>query len=168
MSIFILCLKAFAAWLLADALSGLAHWVLDTQLVADGWFPGLVDDNERHHARPEAMLEYTIWQNMSTSLFALAAAGLFHAFGAPFIIWLSFVFLFFGNLVHRWAHERRNQVPPFVRTLQRLGIFQSPAHHALHHRSFSRLLSRRESFGRFCVMSNFVNTFIEFWTGPLA
>lgn len=154
-------LQICAAWLLADAMSGLAHWILDTRLSAGGQFAGLVQDNVRHHAKPEAMLELTVWENLSTSYVSLILAGLLLDFGAPLTIWLSFVFLFFSNLVHRWAHERRSGVPRVVRWLQRIGVFQSPAHHARHHRADGRLLTRRESVRSYCVMSNFLNPLLN-------
>lgn len=160
-----IALQIVAAWLLADAMSGLAHWILDRRLRSGGRFASLVEDNVQHHARPEGILEFTHWQNVRGSLLSIGLAGMTRGLGAPLIVWLAFVFLFFGNLVHRWAHERRDQIPYVVRVLQRLGIFQSPAHHALHHRCSGRLVKREESTRRYCVMSNYMNALLE-WRPP--
>lgn len=154
-----------AAWLLADAMSGLVHWVMDKRLRVHGepdtFLQFVAADNELHHTNPGSIAKFTILQNMGSSLTAAPISFCLWATGAPTFLWLAFTFLLFGNVVHRWAHAPLAETPRIVQLLQRLGIFQSKQHHFQHHYTMGRRNARAQSSRRYCVMSNFINPLLE-------
>lgn len=158
-----------SAWLCADFISGLVHRWEDRALTGQSrmaFLNRVRADNERHHLRPQALCEGTWWSNISTTApaaWALAALAALtgHGFWA-----LTFTFLGFGNLVHRWAHDRLEDRPVLVVAAQRIGLLAGPSHHAGHHFRRGRKVSREEADRRFCVMSAWLNPVLDrirFW-----
>lgn len=155
-----------ASWLLADFLSGLVHWWEDRAIIGTSPFAFINSvraDNERHHLKPGYFLRFTWWGNINTTApFSFALAGLLLLFGAPMILWLTAFFISFGNLVHRWAHEPKEKLPRVITLLQRTGLFISQEHHWGHHFENGRLVSRENSYRRFCVMTNWLNPALDY------
>jgi ubiquitin-conjugating enzyme E2 variant len=153
------------AWLLADFISGLVHWWEDRAIVGASQFEfinGVRADNERHHTEPRYFLTLTWWENINTTApiaWALTAALVF--IGAPAVITLAAFFLSFGNLVHRFAHEGKQNRPKIVSLLQYIGLLQSPSHHAGHHFKRGKLVMREDSRIRYCVMSSWLNPILD-------
>lgn len=164
MSTLAAALWALSAWLCADFLSGLIHWWEDRALTSvSRWrfLNGVRADNERHHLRPTALTELTWWSNISTTapfawLIAALAALTGHGFAA-----LVLAFLGFGNLIHRWSHDHRDDRPALVIAAQRIGLFASPSHHAGHHFLRGKKVERADAAIRFCVMSDWLNPVLD-------
>lgn len=159
------------AWLLADFISGLVHWWEDRANTATSkweFLNGVRRDNERHHNSPGFFLRYTYWENMNTTaILAWPLALLFLLVGAHFLAW-TYLFLGFGNLVHRFAHEPPLKRWRVITLLQRTGLFISYHQHAEHHfdEHTGKLLSREESYRRYCVMTSWLNPILDgigFW-----
>lgn len=158
-------LKILSAWLLADFLSGIVHWLEDKVLLGESRFEflnGVKRDNDLHHAKPSAMTRFSLWQNMNTTAvitFPLSA-GLWLV-GAPMIAWLSILFASFANVVHRFAHMPRGKVPLIVRWLQSIGLFISFDHHHSHHFDDRGLIPKDKSTARYCPMTCWLNPILD-------
>jgi uncharacterized iron-regulated membrane protein len=159
-------ITAFFAWLLADLISGLVHWWEDRANTGTSRFKfinGVRSDNEKHHNMPGFFLRYSWWGNINTTApIAWPLALLFLLIGLKFLAW-TFLFLGFGNLIHRWAHEPIGKRPFIVSLIQQTGLFISPHQHAEHHfhHKTHKLLSREESYRRFCVMTGWLNPILD-------
>jgi hypothetical protein len=82
-----------AAWLLADFVGGLLHWVEDRLLVRPSrfqWLRKIQLENTRHHQSPAAMLKLSWYGNIRQTLPAsnIVAMALI-ALGAPLLIVLT-------------------------------------------------------------------------------
>jgi len=163
------------AWILADFISGIVHWYEDKILVGfqrNRFLDQIRKDNELHHEKPGAMLQLSAFQNIETSLIAIPIAFALWVFGAPDVVSLAVFFSTFGNLIHRWTHQRRLIWP--IRALKMIGLFQSKDHHWAHHhdahgsmKSFViRPNKKEEATERYCVMTDWLNPILDrvgFW-----
>lgn len=154
-------LQALGGWLIADFLAGVVHWWEDRVAHKSDGFIGrqVVAPNRLHHEQPTAFLAGSfIERNGTTWIAAGAVSALWLAALGPSIIW---AFATLGGMmsseVHRWAHlPRRVSLP--VRVLQEIGLIQSVAHHAGHHRPGSE--------ARYCTLTNWINPLLDelrFW-----
>ena len=146
------------AWLFADFLAGVWHWLEDRYFREDWPLIGkyIAKPNQLHHDQPTAFLQQGYWsRNWTTIVPAGVALMLAIACQADWWLILGLVFVSQANEIHAWAHKRSNAV---VRTLQATGIFQSPRSHAVHH---------KVPFDcRYCVMSDWLNPILDavrFW-----
>lgn len=157
-----------AAWVLGslvivDFATGVVHWAEDTwtapgkSKLLDRW---IVRDNVEHHRTPGAIRAGDYWgtNRVCIALAAAATAVLLafhvHAWQAYFIVAL----LSQSNQIHMWAHCANP--PRAIRRLQKLGILQSTAHHAQHH--------KRPYAVRYCTTTNYLNPMLDaigFWRG---
>jgi ubiquitin-conjugating enzyme E2 variant len=147
----------FAAWLTADFLSGLVHWIEDRYGDPEWPIAGplVVAPNIKHHTDQMAFTVGGYWErNWTTIVPAAIVAGVAAACGWWFVA-AAFAFLSQANEVHSWAHQRCTRQ---IRGLQLLGILQSPDQHAQHHkRPFDR---------NYCVMTDILNPILSaarFW-----
>lgn len=153
-----------AAYLFADFLSGVAHWLEDRYFMPDWPWIGkhISAPNELHHADQTAFLAGSYWhRNWTTILPAGAGALLAFLCGAPLWLVLAFVFASQGAQVHTWAHRRPKW--RVVRGLQEFGVLQSARQHAEHHRAPHSC--------NYCAMTDFLNPVLErlqFWTAAEA
>jgi hypothetical protein len=150
------------AWLLADFISGLAHWAQDRILKPSGsrFWNSVIADNVLHHKNPAAMLKFSILENIRISVCAMWPMSLLlFLVGCHTVIWLAFFFVSFGNGIHWFSHQRK--VNFFIKTLQKSGLFASFDHHKSHHASAGRLVSRGQATIRYCVMTNWVNPILD-------
>ncbi len=154
-------LTIIVAWLVADFLSGLWHWIedryFDTQWPLIGEY--IAKPNELHHAQPAAFLNQGYWRrNWTTIVPASTALAIALPMRAPWWLCLAFVFVSQANEIHAWAHRRVTR--RVIRGLQEFGVLQSVRHHMLHHKDpFST---------RYCVMSDWLNPVLDrllFWRG---
>lgn len=156
------------AWLLADFFSGIVHWAEDRLLTSKSRFQFLESirlDNDLHHAAPWAMLKCSKFENINTSAaIAWPLSLLLFLQGAPTIIWLSVLFVSFGNLVHRYSHTTDVMLPWVVSAMQWTGLFASRDHHNRHHYDYQecRLIKKEESKVRYCVMTSWLNPILDF------
>lgn len=157
-----ICLSVFGAWLLADTLSGVAHWAQDRvlQRSESKFWNSVIDDNVLHHTKPAAMTQFSFFENIRVSATALWPLTLvLYLIGSPTMIWLAILFLSFANGVHWFAHQRK--VNRYVKLLQRIGIFSSFNHHMAHHSSRRGLIEREEASIKFCVMTDWMNPILD-------
>lgn len=133
-----------AALLLADFLSGFAHWLFDRYLTEDTPILGVlaVRPFREHHADPEQLLRHGFIElNGDTALSMLPFLGLALLLPGPQqgSGWLVFhaalvttaTCLVLTNSLHRLAHAA--DVPRPVAVLQRAGLLLSLERHTLHH-----------------------------------
>lgn len=130
------------SWFLADALSGLVHYLADNYGSPDWPIVGdaFIRPFREHHDHPERMLEHGILERSGgPALLASLALGASLAIQGPALVELGVLGFSLGlggftaltNEVHALAH--RSQVPRWARILQRSGIFLSPEAHSKHH-----------------------------------
>jgi ubiquitin-conjugating enzyme E2 variant len=148
-----------AAYLMADFVAGLFHFLEDNFFSPDSPFIGsTIRFNREHHTRPRDVLRYTYWQTIRTScvfgvvvITALAVVGRLTWFSA-----LVIAFAVNANQIHKFSHTSASDLPQWVRTLQAVGVFQSK--HYKHHRgSFDT---------HYCPMTDVVNPLLDrshFW-----
>lgn len=164
-------LQLLAAWLLADFITGVFHWFEDQYLDTNTsleFLRGVATDNIQHHEKPTAMLINSHWENMrSAAVFAIPAAGIAFWLGAPLWLWCGLGFTSFGNLVHRFSHTPKRNLPRWIRGLQEFGLFISHEHHDSHHRAMGRLIGKSEAMRAYCPMTDWVNPILDrlrFWS----
>jgi hypothetical protein len=148
-----------AALLVADFLSGLAHWFED-RYGNPAWpvlGPHVIEPNIRHHVDQMAFTGGSYWHRNWTSIVpAGIVAAVSLAAGQHFLA-LIFVLVSQANEIHSWAHQRCSRP---IRGIQLLGVCCSPEQHARHH--------RRPFAANFCTMTDFLNPLLEaarFWPG---
>lgn len=158
-------LKTLAAWLLADFFGGVYHWMQDRYMSVESrsrLFRALAVDNQVHHAKPTQMLIYGYLENIKyTAIITLPLSIGMAAMGAPLWIWLSVFLATFGNLIHRFGHTPKRQLPRWVRGLQEFGLFISPEHHDLHHRHQGNLITKCDAHHAYCPMTDWVNPIVD-------
>lgn len=141
-------------WLIADLLGGIAHWIEDRVLVESSDWVGrmIVAPNRRHHRDPLAFLSGGWFVRNSSGWAVSLVVGLVWLllFG-PSILWAAALA---GGLVSTEVH-RRAHLPAtgLVRVLQQIGIIQSAAHHAGHHRA--------PGDRRYCVLTDWLNPILD-------
>jgi hypothetical protein len=148
------------SWLAADFIAGLFHWWEDTYLShSDSILGRLIGGpNQLHHADQYAFLKGSYWQrNYTTIVPSFVAMAICLSFEPLRNGWLSMLFLSQANQVHAWSHSKPTN-GLLVRFLQRACVFQSPKHHAEHHRNPFHV--------RYCVMTPILNPLLDaigFW-----
>lgn len=152
-----LALEAFATLLAADLLTGLVHWWEDAYAKAS-WpvlGPLVAAPNLLHHRDPRAMTRQSWWKNVDipVGLGALVLAGAAATHHLTWQLCLGIALAAVTNLVHRWAHQSPAENGRLVTWLQRTGVLQSRAQHALHHR-YPRT-------SHYCALTNLVNPVAE-------
>lgn len=147
---------AVLAWLAADLVSGLVHWLCDTFFAEDTPLVGraVIGPFREHHRDPLAITRrgFTAVNGANCAVvlpvLALAAWGepsLRHAFVLVFGLVVCLT-----NQFHKWAHAP--QVPRAAAWLQRLRLIVPPAHHARHHQRGTEA---------FCVASGWCNPLLD-------
>ena len=150
------------SWLAADFIAGFFHWWEDTYLEQSDSFVGRLigGPNQLHHANQYAFLKGNYWErNYTTIIPSLIAMGICLACAPLRDGWLTMLFLSQANQIHALAHnESKNGW--LVTFMQRIYVFQSPKHHAEHHRNPFHV--------RYCVMTPILNPVLDamqFWRG---
>ncbi len=148
-------------YLLADFLSGCAHWFCDTFFDENtpGIGPLLIAPFREHHQDPLSITRHGFLELNGNSALALApllgwmwwrgeaADTGFAATLAQATVVFAALALFATNQLHRWAHEP--EPPAAVRWLQRRGLVLAPEHHARHHRP--------PHAGAYCITAGWLN-----------
>ena len=153
----LIALQAFACLLVADFLSGLTHWAIDTYGRPEAPITGplLTQPNIEHHTHPRALLRYS-WADAMLMPISAAAIIINASWALGFWHWtiaLTCVLAAFANQVHRWAHRSRTENGRVIVFLQQARIIQSPAQHAQHHRG--------EHDRGYCALSPWVNPIVD-------
>lgn len=152
------------AWLFADLLTGIFHWFEDRYMTSHSlnFLDSLAAENDLHHRKPTAMLASSGWTNMkSSAAFAWPLAFVLWLFNFPFVIYAGVFFAGFGNLIHRWSHFPERRRPGWMRFMQWIGLFISPAHHDAHHRSMKQLTPKELANQKFCGMTDWLNPSLD-------
>lgn len=150
------------AWVAADFVSGIVHWLADTW--GSEKFPILgprfIRPFRVHHDTPTSFLECNFFDtNGDTCLIAVPI--LISLFWLPLNTHWGISVLTFGvcfcafavptNQIHQWAHMPHS--PRWVRFLQRCGIVLSNEEHARHH--------TLPYEGHYCITTGFCNRWLE-------
>jgi plasmanylethanolamine desaturase len=136
-------LSVIGGYVMADFLSGVAHWAGDT--VGDEHTPfmgpNFVAPFRKHHVDPMAITRHDFIETngnssiVSAPLLVGVATMMPVSTGLAFFLCVALAsgcfFLFCTNQFHKWAHAERR--PRLVRWLQRKHLILSPEHHAIHH-----------------------------------
>ena len=154
------------AWVLADFVSGLIHWLADTYGAADTPVVGtwLIKPFRQHHLYPRDICTYHFVATIGNSctLAAPLQAGLFYLLlsdeevsitkaGLAFVVNLFTIAMVATNVLHKWAHaEKTNWL---ISRLQRSRVFLSPSHHHLHH--------TKPFDSNYCITNGWLNPLLE-------
>jgi ubiquitin-conjugating enzyme E2 variant len=157
----ILALQLLACLFAADFLAGVFHWAEDTWLAPgrSAWLDRvIVEPNLEHHRRPGGIREGTYLQTnvVTIGLSCLVALALIVAGVHAWQVWLTIAIASQSNQFHAWAHTALPPLP--IAWLQRIGLLQSAAHHAVHH--------KRPYGMRYCTTTPFLNPLLDglgFW-----
>lgn len=137
--------QILAAYVVADALSGLYHLATDKGLN----FRGQIELFSEHH--DTNTMQGFDWQTFAAGMPISIAGGWLHQ---PFLISLG-LFIALTQVTHYYAH-RRSAIPlvhHLVSALQILHVIVPPASHAKHH---------KEPFARnFCLLSGWNNAWLN-------
>jgi len=158
MSVFLSYLaQVIACLLFVDLLSGFVHWLEDCYGQADWPMIGkwVVQPNIRHHRYPAYFLRHNWFQSAVVLLvlgaFTVIVAAIFH-----FLDWHTWLIVLLGvnaNEFHKWAHRSKMENGKLITLLQQIGILQSPAHHARHHRGGKNT--------HYCAVTNYLNPLLD-------
>lgn len=161
-------LFTLSAWMMADFMAGLFHWfedrVLTDEVKVPWWLKTIQADNGDHHRRPAAMLRFSEWENIKTSVLVSWPLSALCFWAGLHWMSLAFFFAAFGNLVHRWSHTPASKLPLIVRVVQRSGIFISRASHHKHHYLGTEVIPKEKTTGDYCVMTSWLNPVLD-WLG---
>ena len=161
--------------LVADIGTGVVHWFEDTYITTkttttlgplDNYLRMVAADNDLHHSDPQAMLQYSYLENLSTSLpVVLGIVGIVTAawtLGAVRdIAWWTVTITLggTGNLFHRFAHTPG---PWPIKALQRLGIIQSVQQHRRHHYlDNGSKTTKHNQLTDYCVLTTVTNPILD-------
>lgn len=138
-------LTVIAAYLLADLLSGIVHFLADNFGSPETPFvgQGFVLPFRQHHVDPLGITRHGFFiangNNALVCLPVLIPVAVFVPVTSSATGYLAGVFtfvtllaVFLTNQTHKWAHM--DVVPVPVRWLQQAGIILSSSHHDIHHR----------------------------------
>ena len=148
--------KVLGGLYLADFISGVFHWFEDR--CGNPSWPILghtIRENQQHHHTPRSFLKGTIFTR-NREVWAIGALFLavFWALG-----WLNLfsgsavLFGMFANEIHAAAHRSPKENGWVITMPQKVGLMQSHAHHAHHH--------RKGKDSHYCVMTNHLNPGLE-------
>jgi plasmanylethanolamine desaturase len=157
--------SVLCAWLLADFFTGVFHWWEDRCLMVPNPNPVLEDlrrNNEIHHDDPMEITRDSYWGNIKQSTYiAVPISGALFLMGTPTVVWLTALFMALGNLIHRFAHVPKKDIPRVVLRAQKVGLLCSYAHHRKHHYDRDGIVSKERASIHYCVMTNWLNPILD-------
>jgi len=159
----LLPIKVLACVFVADFLSGFFHWLEDAYGREDFPITGkaITQPNILHHRDPLYFTKHS-WAYSARELFVIGGVTLLIAWACDFLNWMTLLVVALGvnaNEFHKWAHRSRMENGKIITFLQRIGLLQTAAHHAAHHRG--------EKNTHYCVITNYLNPVLDrahFWT----
>jgi len=152
-SIIKIMMSMFGSLLIADFITGIFHWLEDTYDIP---FKSILCPNRLHHIIPREFVKYGFFDTISSSLYlSIPLLIISIVFKLNNLVLFTIIFGTFANQIHKFAHMSNNELAkyPFVRFVQRTGIFQSPNMHRKHHTN---------TLTNYCPMTNYVNWFLEY------
>ena len=160
-------LQIILAFLLADFITGIFHWIEDTYLdycIDIPFISDIAKDNDMHHYFPRSIVAYSYWENTRVNLIlGVIMLVVIYAVNKNFFvnnICFVLIFTFFAvisNVCHRFSHMRDCENSQTVIFLQKIGILSSHTYHSVHHET---------SLTRYCpisVYNNYILDSIYFW-----
>jgi ubiquitin-conjugating enzyme E2 variant len=143
--------------LLADFVSGFFHWLEDAYGREDWPITGrlVTRPNIIHHREPRYFTRHN-WFQSSWDLLCLGLILLLGAWALGWLTWQVGLFVFLGvnaNQVHKWAHRTAAENGVVITLLQRIGLAQTPRHHAGHHTDPKN--------SHYCVLTNLLNPIFD-------
>lgn len=155
-------LMIVAAYLLADFIAGVYHWIKDTYFSPYTPIIGktYIWGSRLHHVRPRYVLEFSNWDLFKnsalwTSFWVIPAMIIF----GPSVFMLTLFFVISMNdVVHKCSHMLVDERPKWATILQKLYIFQGHDEHHLHHTHPHEI--------NYCPITPYVNVVLEkinFW-----
>lgn len=158
-----LLIKVISIILLVDFISGVLHWLEDAYGNEDWPIIGaqITKPNIIHHHDPRYFTRYS-WLYSARVLLVIGVAILATTYTINQLNWMVFLFVLIGinaNEIHKWAHRTKGENGEIITALQRSGLLQSAAHHAVHHRDPKN--------SHYCVVTNYLNPLLErvqLWT----
>jgi hypothetical protein len=139
--------------------SGVFHWLEDSY--GDPRCPVLglyvTRPNILHHFDPRHFVRTNTWFGRIRTLAILAVlfislANIFHFLSWQFL--LCIVVMVNANEIHKWSHCSAFENGSLITALQSIGILQSSAQHARHHKGGKNT--------HYCVITNYLNPILEF------
>jgi hypothetical protein len=138
-----IALSILTGYVVSDFLSGFVHWAGDTlgNERTPIFGPNFVRPFRQHHVDPKDITRHDFIETNGNSCIAaspiLLALVLFMPDSTGPVFYGCLIganaawFLFCTNQFHKWAHA--DEVPGWVRVLQRWQLILSPDHHSVHH-----------------------------------
>lgn len=151
--------QAVACILLADFITGVAHFVERTYLTLEsplGLGRYVARPNIDHHLRPWAIVEHGFWQR-NWQMCLIGYTGLAAAYFAGFFSWQLALVVAWASCGNEWHSYAHGNPPAWAKLLQDCGLLITPKNHHRHHRSLDVY---------FCVSLNCLNPLLEaihFW-----
>lgn len=164
MEVLVIVLQVVGVVFVVDFLSGLLHWMEDAYGSEDFPITGklVTKPNILHHHDPRAFTRNS-WFYSARLLIVISGVPLLIAYLAGVGNWMWILAAVLGanaNEFHKWAHRSPQENGPVITFFQRIGILQSVAHHAEHHKGYKN--------SHYCVLTNFLNPVLDgigLWTG---
>ncbi len=150
-------LDVFICIAIADFLSGFFHW-LEDNYGSENWLiigDFITKPNIQHHQNPRSCINCS-WLLRSRVLLGMGTITLGTFYLCNCLNWQTMFIILLGintNEIHRWAHQTKSENGKIITFLHKLGIIQSPAHHALHHKG------KKQTY--YCVITNFLNPILD-------
>ncbi|MDD4989197.1 MAG: fatty acid desaturase CarF family protein [Candidatus Pacebacteria bacterium] len=141
-SLFYFLMSLVLSALVADFISGVAHWTFDTWGSAKTFIVGplFIRPFREHHGDEKAFTHHTFLQTSSSGsftvipfLFIILFLPLEGMFSYALLLFLFFVttWIFLTNQIHKWAHM---ETPPaLIAFLQKIHILLPNEAHHIHH-----------------------------------
>lgn len=163
--VFLLALPT--AWAMADVITGITHWALDTYGSEETPYLGyvLIKPFRMHHEYPTYMVQFDDAPTIANSAAGATPLQLGALYVSTFGGWWSvlamlFMIAMFGavatNLFHKWAHM---DAPPRIAAyLQKLHIILTVKHHDTHHAAPHK--------SAYCITNGWMNPILDaigFW-----
>lgn len=155
-------IKIISAYLMADFLTGIYHWIKDTYFGPFTPFIGkkLIWSSRLHHIRPRYVIEFSDWELFSSSAkWTLLWMGPFFYFtGITIFMVTLLITISLNDVIHKYAHMFDIERPIWATIMQKIYIFQSHDEHHLHHISPHEI--------NYCPITPYVNIILEkidFW-----
>jgi hypothetical protein len=155
-------IKIVMAYLMADFLVGLFHWVKDTYFTPHTPLIGhlFIWSSRLHHICPRYVTEFSDWDLVKSSgLWTLLWMGPYvYLVGFSLFNFTLFICISLNDVIHKYAHLLDSERPEIITKLQKIGLIQSHDEHHLHHIQPNTI--------NYCPITPYVNyplEKIDFW-----
>lgn len=152
-------------WILSDFISGLIHWLCDTYGTEKTPIVGeaMIRPFRMHHIYPRDITTHNLVITIgNTCIVTVPALSIFlilmlreNPGPASSIASVTFAVTSFGtvmtNQFHKWAHLE--EIGPWMKIFQKMGIILSPAHHDVHHVA--------PHLSHYCITHGWMDYFLE-------